>query len=183
MSDIWSPPKAELRDVGPSENPEAVDIRQRHINHEASVRSAGTLYYLSGILLILAGAVGMFNNGIIPGPTRNIIFSAFFFGLGALQFWIGSGLRGLKSRGRIGGGIISTIGLLGFPMGTLINAYILYLLFSSKGATVFSKEYQQVIAQTPDIKYRTSIIVWIFLALLVALVGFAFISSIFSRHG
>jgi hypothetical protein len=61
------------------------------------------------------------------------------------------------------------------PIGTLINAYILYLVFSRKGRTILSEDYQQVIAATPHIKYKTSIIVWIFLGLLVALLAIAFL--------
>jgi hypothetical protein len=35
---------------------------------------------------------------------------------------------------------------------------------------VLSEQYQQVIAQTEHIKYKTSIVVWIFLGLIVALI-------------
>ena len=78
-------------------------------------------------------------------------------------------MRALRPWGRIVGCVLSGLGLLGFPIGTAINAYILYLFLSKKGRTVFAPEYQAVIAATPDVKYRTSILVWIFLALLVAL--------------
>ena len=43
---------------------------------------------------------------------------------------------------------------------------------------MFSEEYQAVIAQTPHIKYRTSIIVWILLGLVVALVVFAIVAAL-----
>jgi hypothetical protein len=64
--------------------------------------------------------------------------------------------------------------------------YILYLLFSKKGATVFSEEYQRVIAATPEIKYRTSIVIWILLALLLLLIGVGLLAVFFgstSRPG
>ncbi|HKB60455.1 MAG TPA: hypothetical protein VKC56_10480, partial [Gallionellaceae bacterium] len=77
---------------------------------------------------------------------------------------------------RIVAGVLAGLGLLGFPFGTVISAFILYLLFSKKGAMVFSDEYKQVIADTPDIKYRTSIIVWIFLALLIAAAAFVLVA-------
>jgi ABC-type multidrug transport system permease subunit len=63
--------------------------------------------------------------------------------------------------------------MLGFPIGTLINAYILYLFLSKKGRTVFSPGYQEVIAATPDVKYKTSIVVWIFIALVLAFIVIA----------
>jgi hypothetical protein len=65
--------------------------------------------------------------------------------------------------------IFSVIGLIGIPIGTLISAYFLYLLLSQKRTMVFSDEYQQVIEQTPHIKYKTSIVVIILLVLLVVL--------------
>ena len=37
-----------------------------------------------------------------------------------------------------------------------------------------------MIAATPHVKYRTSILVWIFLALLVALIAFAFLAPMFA---
>ena len=68
------------------------------------------------------------------------------------------------------GGVFSAIGLLGFPIGTLISAYFLYLLLSEKGSYVFSDAYKQVIAQTPHMRYKTSILTWIVVILLVTLV-------------
>ena len=69
--------------------------------------------------------------------------------------------------------MLAGFGLLGFPIGTLINAYILYLFLSKKGRTIYSPEYQEVIAATPHVKYRTSIVVWILLALVVVLIAAA----------
>lgn len=88
--------------------------------------------------------------------------------------------RKLKSWARIPTAILSGIGLLGFPVGTLINGYILYLVFSRKGVTVFSDDYKRVIAETPHIKYRTSIVVWIILGWLVALILFGVFAAVFS---
>jgi len=79
-------------------------------------------------------------------------------------------VRGLTHWGRVVGCVVSGLGLLAFPIGTVINAYILYLFLSKKGRTVFSPQYKDVIAATPHVKYRTSIIVWIFLALVLGLI-------------
>jgi hypothetical protein len=64
----------------------------------------------------------------------------------------------------------------------LINGYILYLVFSQKGKTVFSDEYQAVIQQTPHIKYRTSIIIWILLGLVALLLAIGLFATIFGRR-
>ena len=93
----------------------------------------------------------------------------FVLAISVFQFSTGLGLRKLKSWARISGIVLSCLGLLGFPIGTLISVYILYLLVSKKGQFVFTDEYQQVMAATPHIKYKTSVVVWIFLGLLVVL--------------
>ncbi len=176
MSDVWTPPRAEVKDLSLSGNPDAPDIRRAHLNHEASIKALGALYYLGAIGLLAVGIIEM----VAPSDDSvgvRLMIAVFALGLGGLYFWIGRGLRGLKSRARIPAVILAVIGLLGFPVGTLINGYILYLLLSAKGTMVFSDEYKQIIADTPDIKYRTSIIVWIFLGLLVALVAAAFIGA------
>ncbi len=73
--------------------------------------------------------------------------------------------------------IILAIGLLGFPCGTVISAYLLYLLFSPKGELVFSDPYEEIIQGTPHIKYKTSIIVWIFLFILIGVILAAIIAT------
>jgi hypothetical protein len=148
----------------------AEEVRKQYLNHEASVRSVGFLYYFAGGALFLMGALlattaGARSDGIV------IALSLFFVVLGAGLIWVGYGLRRLKRWARLPVGILSGMGLLGFPLGTIIHGYILYLVFSQKGKMVFSDEYRAVIAQTPHIKYRTSIIVWILLILVVALIA------------
>jgi len=86
------------------------------------------------------------------GTLLNVLLLA----LGIAQFFAGWGVRGLRSWGRIIGCVVSGIGLLGFPIGTVVNGYILYLYLSKKGRTIFAPEYQDVIAATPHVKYRAS---------------------------
>jgi len=178
MGDIWSPPQAEVQDPGVTGDEHAVAVRRHYLYHEASVRSIGSLYYFVAILFIVSGIVGVAGEG---GSAAAVAF-VLLAGLAAIQFWTGRALRTLKPWARIPAGIFSVIGLLGFPIGTLINGYILYLLFSAKGNTVFSEAYRQVIAQTPDIKYRTSIVVWIVLSLLALVLAATFILPKITGH-
>lgn len=127
----------------------AEQTRKTHLSHEASVQSIGVLYYLGGGFLILIGAMM---------AAMMSVAGVFLLLMGAGQIWVGTGLRRLKGWARIPTAVLSVIGLLAIPIGTLINAYILYLLFCRKGNTVFSEEYRRVIEQTPGIKYRTSIV-------------------------
>ena len=170
MTEVANPyaaPTARLEDVGP--NPEAEAIRGAHIGHEASIKAVGILYYLGGTAVTI-GAIAT----VASAPdSKGLAVVALVGLLGVAQFFAGWGVRAFRPWGRIVGCVLSGIGLLGFPIGTLINAYILYLFLSKKGRTIFSPEYQEVIAATPHVKYKTSIVVWIFIALVLAFIVIA----------
>jgi len=165
-------------------SPKAEQVRKDHINHEASIKSVGVLYFLAATALFLVSVVSM--GSAVAGGRRGawaeVVTGLLFLVLGGAQLWIGIGLRQLKPWARIPSGVLSGIGLLGFPLGTVINGYILYLLFSRKGATVFSEDYRRVIEQTPQVKYRTSIIVWVAVGLLVLLLGAIAVGVFFAPH-
>ena len=152
-------------------------IRREHIKHEASVKSIGILYFI-GAFFVVISAVGItLDSSELPLSSR-IGIGVVLGSIGVLQFLVGVGLRRLKSWARIPTGILSGIGLLAFPVGTLINGYILYLVFSTKGSMVFSDRYREVIAATPHIKYRTSIVIWILLGILLLILAVGFVSII-----
>jgi hypothetical protein len=158
-------------------NSTSEQIRQEHIKHEASVKSIGTLYFLGSAFLLLMSLVGLVGLVSESGRSRDATGSAvggvmfvLFFGIGVVQIVTGFGLRRLRPWARIPAGILSGLGLLAFPVGTLINGYILYLLFSQKGAMVFSEGYQRIIEETPHVKYRTPVLVWVLLILIVCVV-------------
>lgn len=161
-------------------------IRNEHIKHEASVKSVGILYLIGGAASLGLGVMAAVGVGFAPGGTGAdaglaVGLTAVFVVLGAFQIAAGLALRRLRSWARVAAGILSGIGLLGFPFGTLINGYILYLLFSKKGQMVFSEEYQRIIEQTPHVKYRTSIIVWIFLGILLLLILLGLMGALFAN--
>ena len=160
-------------------------VRNFHLSHEASVKSIGVLYLLGAIFVVplglyflvlpfLGGAGWQGEAAILVG------LGLFYLSLGLVQGFTAVGLRRLRPWARIPAVVLSTIGLIGFPIGTLVSAYFLYLLLSQKGKTVFSDEYQAVIAQTPHIRYKTSIFVWILLGLLLIVLAFAFIGMYFA---
>lgn len=172
--------------MGPSDNPYAAPqsfqalpatnelsdierVRKEHLSHEASIQSVGSLYALGGVIVLLV--FGFATVGFLAeGRFEDILIALLFLAMGAFQLWVGIGLRGLWPSIKIPAGILAALGLLAIPLGTLINGYILYLLFSQKGGFILSPGYRQIIEATPHIRYRTSIIVWIFVGLLVLLV-------------
>src|SRR5262245_1634191 len=134
----YAPPAARVDDV--SANPEAEAIRQAHIKHEASIKSVGILYYLGGAVAIIGGIVFLF----APMPDRSMAVGSAVvvaaFGVGGL--FTGWGIRQLQRWAQIVGSVFAGLGLLNFPVGTLINLYILYLFLSKKGRTIFAPDYQ-----------------------------------------
>lgn len=177
----------------------AEEIRKKHINHEASVKSIGTLYFLGGIISLIVAVVYLslaVTTISGSGRPRNfqpggqppvglliavLLVTGIVFGLVSVaQIWIAWGLRGLKPYARIGGIVLSAIGLLGFPVVTIISAYVLYLLISEKGVYIFTPHYQEVIKMTPHIKYKSSIIVKIFLYLLLFFVALTILMVVIS---
>ncbi|WP_309397833.1 hypothetical protein [Cerasicoccus maritimus] len=154
------------------------EIRQTHIKHEASLKSIGILYLLGGVLMIL-GSLGMLVGGFASsggemGPEGvgfMLGIAIFYLVMGTLMIFLAVGFRKLKRWVRIPSTIIAALGLLSFPIGTLINGYILYLIWSAKGKMVFSDEYKLIIEATPDIKYKTSPVVWVLLIILLLLLG------------
>lgn len=152
---------------GDADSRPAAAIRRAYLDHEASIQSIGLLYIIGCGLCIASGAfIGLLAFGEEYPPVSEHVSSFIIIGLGFILGMIGSGLRQLRRWTRIPVTLLAIVGLVAIPVGTIINGYILYLLFSSKGAMVFSDEYHEIVRQTPDIKYRTSIVVWIFLGLL-----------------
>lgn len=141
-------------------------IRRAHINHEASIKTLGALYLLGGIFIIPGGLFMIFEPTKDAGSAMGGILAA----LGVFQLALGLGVRKFRPWSRWAATTLSILGLLAFPVGTLINALVLSYLLSKKGATVFSPDYQSVIAATPYVKPKTSIAVWIVLGVFVLLI-------------
>lgn len=173
------------QDENPFASPQAADevgrpdseveaIRREHLSHETAVRSIGSIYFL---LFFVFGLVAL----LILGPGvmaisggNDVDIGLFFCGIGlaagalaGASFWIGMGLNRLNPSVRKPAIVATCIGLLAFPVGTLVCPYLLYLLLGKKGRRVLSDEYKQVVLATPHIEYRTPVGNWLLLALLV----------------
>lgn len=179
----YAPPQATIGSLpGAVEADEAERIRRELLSHETSLRTVGTLHWISGVLALFAAllivavfGIALLTEGVeeafgdegdvtvVVGLGLVLLYCA----LGLLTAWIGRGLRRLDPRVKGAAIVLSAIGLLGFPLGTLISLYILYLLLSQKGSRILSTEYHAIIAQTPHIRHRTAVWLWIVLALLL----------------
>ena len=151
---------------------EAAQIRQKHLRHEASLKGMGTLFFLGGVigaLGVVLMIVGTFAgaSGTPQGPE--ILVTLVFLGAIPLQFFTWWGLRKLKPWSKIPAGIMSGLGLMALGLGTIISIYFLYLLFCAKGRFILSPAYQEIVDQTPGMKYKTPLWNWIVLGVIVLL--------------
>ncbi|QDU57426.1 hypothetical protein [Aeoliella mucimassa] len=183
-----------LSDLAPPlpQDPHLADaerIRQEHISHEASIKSMGFLFILGGGLGVIYTAFMMFGLVVMfaMGPDQNVpgsvllvipLLILFLGGLSGFQLWTGLGLRKLNPKVQLPATVLAAFGLPALPIGTLISIYFLWLLQSQKGKYIFSPEYQEIVRLTPHIKYRTSIIVWIFVGLLVIVLAMGVLAAV-----
>ena len=148
--------------------------RQEHINTEATIKSVGLLYYLGAFIVVLSGLLCIIL-GISSGRDAawvSRLSGVVLLAIGVGQGVVAYGLRRLQSWARIPTVILSSIGLIGFPVGTLINIYILVKILGQQGKFVMTPEYQRIIAATPHVKRKTSIVVKVLLVLLlIILIG------------
>ncbi|MBI2396814.1 MAG: hypothetical protein HYV17_03395 [Xanthomonadales bacterium] len=168
----YQPPSAVVADpvVGDAG---LIALREQHIRHEVQLKSVGALYFLGAVLLAVA-ALGMF--GLMLGDASHggdagklAIVGAVYLAFAAAALTMAIGFRRLRPWVRIPGGILSGLGLLAIPVGTLIHGWILYLMFGKQGRVVLAPEYQAVIDATPQVRYRRTLGDWIALGLVVAL--------------
>jgi hypothetical protein len=152
-------------------------IRVKYLPHERAVKSISVLYYAGAIVLLLLFFLVLFSDGEIE-VRAGISVCALLFAAG--YFVLAQAVQQLRPWARIISTILALPGLCGFPVGTIISAFILYLLLSTKGKVVFSEEYAKVRAATPhlDKQIRTSPIVIFFAFLLLAVVGIAVIGAL-----
>jgi len=177
----YAPPTARVEDVASTDS-NAEAIRREHIKHEASIRSVGALYVIGGVLGALAG-IGVFVSGMMDNNRSSMgeMVGAVYLIFSLPSFVTGLGLRKLQPWTRIAAIIFSCIGLLGIPFGTIINGYILYLMLAAKGKRIFQPDYPAIVAATPHIKYRTSIVIWIVVGLLFLGILAAIVVPMLSR--
>lgn len=155
---------------------DAEQIRHELLKHETSLRSIGLLYYIGFfsmlLYIVVLGVLLVGNASEQDAATASVsVGMLVVFGLLAwLYYFMAKGMRSLDPGVRTAVTIMSCIGLLALPVGTLISAYILYLVHSEKGKRIMTREYQEIVAQTPHIKYKTPIWLIILVLLLLGLI-------------
>jgi hypothetical protein len=171
MHSPYAPPRAAVADHHEVSADEALRLREAHIRHEIQLKAVGALYYLGGALALVFGLlmIPVYLQTAAPFDQMYGLSALMLVGLGALSLVLGYGFRRLMPWVRIPGAIVSGIGLLAIPIGTIVSAWILYLMFCEKGRTVLAPEYQAIVSASPEVRYRRTIWDWMALIVLSAL--------------
>ena len=158
------------------------EVREQHLKHEASIKAIGFVCLLCGVLLLGSFAFVSIETiaagTLAESPAMKLLFEVAF---GFLQVISGVGLRQLQGWSRIPAAIVAAVSMVYLPIGTIFGIYILYLIFTPKGSKVLSAEYRQIVALTPDLRYRTPRWFWIcilvVMLILIASVAFVFFAA------
>ena len=168
----YAAPQAQVADISPA-SAEMENLRRQHLGHEASIKSVGLLYFLGGVLTSVSGIVilVMASDARTDEDYASSVFAMVLVIVGAATVLVGSGMRSLRGWAHKSGIGLAVLGLLAFPVGTLINAYVLWLLLSKKGRFVFAPGYAELVRVTPHVRYRPSIVAWILIAFVMLFVA------------
>ena len=154
-------------------------VRMQYLKHESALRSVGYLYYLAlcAIPVGIVAAVMTAPSGSSGGGGALVILVLFMLVVGLPIFLLARGIRNLSRWACIIAGVFAVLGVLGGlinpkngALGTVLNAYIAWLVFSGKGMFVTSREYHSVVEATPHIKPTLGLLTWLLLAFVVLLV-------------
>jgi len=194
--------------VPPGSAGDLVVLRREHLRHEALLRSVGTVYYISAGLALTGAAMVlirmMLGGGDVDEDPPGALI-AFLLLMSSALVIVGRGVRELARWARIPIVVLSAIGLLAVPIGTVINwimfpqdaypvresmrvligtlihGFVLWLVLCAKGRKVFSQEYAAAIEQTPAMTLPRSPLPAAFVALLVGLMVFALVAPALFR--
>jgi hypothetical protein len=142
----YTPPQA---DIIPPPPADAEGIRIEHLKTEGAIRTAGGIYLAAALLWGLAASFLVFDS-----DPETMGGGLFHWTLAAALSAVAIGLRRHRPWARGPGILVSILGLLAFPIGTLMCGLILAKIGSRKAATVMSPGYAPIIAATPHLKPR-----------------------------
>lgn len=180
----YDPPASPVSDP-PTALAAAEELRRAHIGHERRLKAMGVLYLLIGASL---GAVwltlvyGLLSSSTRPASATDV---GMFAVLGVLLVaWLALGVGYVRLRPwvKVPTGILSGIGLLGFPVGTAFHAYLLWLVFSAKGKVILGPSYREVVQATPHVRYRSSPMQLVAVGLVLLLVVFVVIMLVLNKQ-
>lgn len=170
----YAPPASRDHAV-PLEPGSPEQIRTEHLTTEADIQSIGTAVMLMSLVVILIG----FTAAPRASTPAHVAASAGWIVGGFVLGNFGKAVHRLRPWTRWPMVILALPPLLLFPLGTSLSSLVLIRMLSRKGKTVLTREYAEIIQQTPDIRFRYSLLTrvlvlfLVMLALLVSILLFA----------
>jgi hypothetical protein len=167
---------------------EAETIRRQHIGQESSIKTLGCLYLLGGVLILPGIALSLVQSNGRGGTSGDLLWHMVFISVALAAIVIGFGLRTLKKWASILaitlGVFLCVIYLFDLPsstMGLIIQTVVILTLVSAKTRKVVSADYQQVIAETPHVRPRTSVAAWVLLGVLLLALAWVVYQVVITR--
>lgn len=148
----------------------ATEIREAHVRHESRLRAVGWLYAFFAAALGMVAAGLWRDSGGPPQPGDGffrglIVFAAL---MAAASLVLAAGFLRLNPWVRLPATIVSGLGLLLIPVGTILHGYILMQVWSPQGQRILKPDYADIIAATPEVRFRRTAGDWVAAVLLVA---------------
>lgn len=160
---------------------EAEKIRHQHLGHEQYIRALSLLAYSVAACFFLAGATILLIDperlGGPSAPNRGesqigiVVLMVGSLLMGGLNLYTGLGLRAYEAMPRalaiVGSGVAMSVGALAIfaaedlgqgiaaCMCTGVFGACLYALLNAKAWRIFTPEYREIVAQTPQIRPRS----------------------------
>jgi hypothetical protein len=134
--------------------PAASDVETKRstlLHHETSILLIGILHYAAAGMLAAAAVALVVINGQ-PGMRFAALLGLLACGYALAGFM----LRNLDARARYSATIMAALGMFAMPVGSVLSAYVLWLIHIKEGRAVLSPEYREVVAATPQIKCRVT---------------------------
>lgn len=182
----YAPPAAEIDATGTTPDTDlgnAETSRLVHLREEATVRAYGCL----SLLVALFGSVWLVTFFTLIGFQSHwhsglfvtaVAVGAPLFGVALVV--VGVGFLGLRPWSRIAGVGVGVLFLPFLPVGTILGAFLLWVLTSTKGRIVLSPEHERIRERTPHVKPWPLAIVILFALLLFALLASALTLVLFA---
>jgi len=145
--------------------------RSEYIVHESKIKTIGLVYLITAPLLLSAVVIGFcteyrefLNQAYTPLWGMITLISLFFI----IQAYAGYSLWRLRYRGKPLATVVICIGMVGFPLITMLSIYCAHVLRSKMTKIIFSPEYLRVISATPRYKLKPPVffLVSVFLVIL-----------------
>jgi hypothetical protein len=162
----YTPPQA---DLDPPAARTSISARASMMKYEVGIRSVGTVFLFIGLILLMAGSIVLaFHREYWIGGLSALAGAA-------VAFWVDCGLQKLRGSARTVAMILAGIGLLGFPVITLVSLHILFVLGNKSARAVFTPDYARIIAATPHINHKQSPVFRLVLAIAIVVPTLVFL--------